>query len=104
MKIVATRKAEQNRAALDPWTMVHLAAGLATGLMAIPLSRAMSAAIAYEVVEQWLERGAWGQELFETHGPETLPNALVDTAVFFVGHRLGVLWNRTEQEPSCAGP
>lgn len=95
MKIVATRKPEQNRAVLDPWTVVHLAAGLAAGLMAVPLSRAMSAAIAYEVVEQWLERSPWGQELFETHGPEILPNALADTAVFLAGHRLGDLWNRT---------
>lgn len=96
MKIIATRKPEQNVAAFDPWTAVHLTTGLAMGLMAVPLRRAMSASIAYEVVEQWFERYTWGQEFFETHGPESLPNAIVDTIAFFVGYRLGELWNQRE--------
>lgn len=93
MKIIATHKPDQNRAAIDPWTLVHLSAGLAVGLMAIPLRSGMTAAIAYEVVEQWFERHEWGQDLFKTSGPESLPNAFVDTAVFYVGHRLGERWN-----------
>ena len=31
MKFLAARKAEQNLAAVDPWTAVHVAAGLAAG-------------------------------------------------------------------------
>jgi hypothetical protein len=95
MKLIATRKSEQNRTALDPWTAVHLSWGLALGLMGVPLRRALTAAVAYEVAEQVFERRDWGQALFVTSGPETLTNALVDTAVFVVGHTLGTGWNAT---------
>lgn len=94
MKIIATRKPEQNTAALDPWTAVHLATGLAVGLMAVPLRWALGASVVYEVIEQGFERRDSGQELFETRGPESLPNALADTLAFYVGHRLGAAWNR----------
>ena len=95
MKLLARRKAEQNRAAVDPWTAVHLSAGLALGLMAVPLRWALAASVAYEVAEQAFERSPAGQDFFETSGPEHLSNALVDTAVFAVGHWLGRRWNAT---------
>lgn len=95
MKMIATRKSEQNARAIDPWTVVHLAAGLAMGLMNIPMKRSFSAALAYEIAEQWVERAEWGQELFETSGPEIIPNAIVDMVVFYAGHRLGQAWNAT---------
>lgn len=95
MKIIAREKSEQNRAAVDPWTAVHLAAGLAAGLMNVPLAAAVAASLAYEIAEQFFERQRWGQELFETSGPESPANAVVDTAVFFAGHVLGRLWNET---------
>lgn len=95
MKIIATRKEEQNVAAVDPWTAVHLASGLALGLMDVPFRFSLGAATGYEVAEQVFERRKWGQELFETSGPETLPNAFVDLAVFALGHYLGTRWNRT---------
>lgn len=93
MKWIATRKPEQNSAALDPWTVVHLSAGLAFGLMNVPSRWAVGAAVVYEVGEQWAERRAWGKRFFDTQGPEVLPNAIVDTLIFMVGHRLGELWN-----------
>lgn len=95
MRFLATRKAQQNRAAVDPWTAVHVAAGLAAGLMNIPLRWTLAAGVAYEAAEQVFERSPEGQELFDTSGPERLPNALFDLAVLVVGHRLGQLWNRT---------
>jgi hypothetical protein len=95
LKIVATQKSDQNRAVLDPWTVVHFASGLALGLVSAPREGSVGAALAYEVVEQWLERQRAGQEFFETAGPESVANALVDVAVFTIGHRLGTLWNRT---------
>jgi hypothetical protein len=42
-----------------------------------------------------MERSEVGQEIFETKGPESLPNAALDIVVFAVGHQLGRLWNRT---------
>lgn len=93
MKIMATRKPDQNHAAVDPWTAVHLAAGLALGLVDVPMSWALGAAIGYEVAEQWLERREWGQQFFHTQGPESPPNAVVDVVVFYFGHRLGQGWN-----------
>ena len=95
MKLLAMSKDEQNRAAVDPWTAVHLSAGLALGLLNAPRGPALAAAAAYEIVEQLAERREWGQDVFETAGPETLPNAIVDLVVFALGHWLGSAWNRT---------
>jgi hypothetical protein len=95
MKIVATQKAEQNRSAVDPWTAVHFAAGLALGLTEVPLRYAVAVAVTYEVAEQVFERRAWGKTFFRTSGPEVLANALLDTVVFAAGHWLGRAWNAT---------
>lgn len=95
MRIIATRKAEQNRAAIDPWTTVHFATGLALGLIEFPVVWAGAISVLYEISEQIFERRDWGRRFFVTAGPEILPNAIMDTAVFLLGHRLGVAWNRT---------
>jgi hypothetical protein len=96
MRIVATRKVQQNRAVLDPWTVVHFASGLALGLVNAPLRWWLPVATAYEVLEQYLERQAVGKEFFDTSGPEMVPNSVLDLAVFAAGHQLGRLWNRTD--------
>ena len=96
MKIVASRKAEQNRAVLDPWTVVHFAAGLASGLVNAPLRVTLPLAVLYEVGEYVLESNDVGQEIFDTSGPEAVPNAVIDVAVFALGHELGKRWNRTD--------
>jgi hypothetical protein len=95
MKIVATRKREQNRAIADPWTVVHFGVGLALGLMNAPLRSSLAGAIAYELVEQYFERFDVGKELFDTTGPEAVPNVILDLAIFAAGHQLGQLWNGT---------
>ncbi|MDH3270112.1 MAG: hypothetical protein OEN56_02195 [Gemmatimonadota bacterium] len=95
MKVVARSKAEQNRAAVDPWTVVHFAAGLAAGLVEAPLRAALPLAVLYEVIEQELERRDVGKEFFETSRPESMVNAAVDVAIFAAGHWLGRMWNTT---------
>lgn len=95
MKPIATEKSQQNRAALDPWTAVHFSSGLALGLMEVPLVPALGLSLVYEAAEQVLERRDVGKDLFETSGPESLSNALVDVLVMVAGHRLGRLWNST---------
>lgn len=95
MKVIASNKREQNQAAVDPWTVIHFSSGLALGLIDAPFRLVIGAAVIYEVVEQYAERHEWGKDLFETSGPETLPNVLVDIAVLAIGHRLGAAWNRT---------
>lgn len=97
MKVLAVRKAEQNKAAIDPWTLVHFSSGLALGLTDVPFRLAVTGAVIYEIVEQYAERREWGKEFFETSGPEILPNVLVDIAVLAIGHRLGTAWNRTRE-------
>lgn len=93
MKLVATRKSEQNEAVVDPWTVVHLAAGLALGLMNAPFRGSLAAAIGYEVAEQFVERTRWGEKLFDISRPESLANAAFDVVVFVAGHRAGARWN-----------
>lgn len=93
-KLIATSKSEQNRAALDPWTVVHLGMGLAAGLVDLHRETAFGAAVAYEVVEQFFERSRSGQEFFETSGPESLANVAADLGAFALGYWLGERWNR----------
>lgn len=90
---IATRKAEQNQRAVDPWTAVHLSTGLAMGLMDIPFKWAVTAAVAYEVIEQVFERVPSGQTFFRVSGPEVFENSVVDVVVFAAGHWLGTKWN-----------
>jgi hypothetical protein len=97
MKLVATCKAEQNRAVIDPWTAVHFSVGLAGGLMAMPWRRSLLGSVIYEAIEQYAERCSWGQRLFQTSGPERVANAVIDVLVFAVGHSLGIRWNRTRR-------
>lgn len=52
MKLVASGKSEQNQAAMDPWTVVHLGFGVAAGMTNVPLSVALLAAVGYEIFEQ----------------------------------------------------
>lgn len=95
MKVVATRKAEQNQAIVDPWTVVHFAMGLAAGLMNVPPALALGGAVAYEVAEHAFQRTEMGQAFFNTSGPEVIPNAVADVVVFAVGQYLGDQWNKS---------
>ena len=93
MKWLASSKDEQNRAVLDPWTIVHFGTGLAAGLTDAPPVPALTAAIAYEGAEQVMERKELWRELFKTSGPESRANAVMDILVFALGMWLGRLWN-----------
>ena len=93
MKLVATSKEEQNQAVLDPWTVVHFATGLAAGLVRMPRAWALTAAMAYELAEQYAERRDWGRAFFETGRQESASNATMDLVVFVAGHYLAELWN-----------
>lgn len=95
MRLVATEKAHQNRAVLDPWSIVHFATGLAAGLTNVDRGAALGAAVLYEALEQDLERRQVGKEIFDTSGPETVANAAADVLLFAAGHLLGELWNRS---------
>lgn len=93
--IVARNKSEQNESWIDPWTVVHFGFGLAAGLVNIPFTIAIIGAAGYEIFEQAMERSEWGQEFFQTSGPERPGNVVVDVAIFAVGHVLGTAWNRS---------
>lgn len=95
MKLIARSKEDQNKAVVDPWTIIHFAAGVAFGLLDVSLRRSAIASIAYEVAEQYIERKRWGQRFFRTSGPESIGNATMDLVVLIAGHQLGTWWNRT---------
>ena len=95
MDFLAEDKSEQNVAAVDPWTVVHLGTGLATGLMGLSARWSLAASMVYEVLEQLAEQKRLGKKLFQTSRPESLPTAMVDVAAFAAGHALGKWWNRT---------
>jgi hypothetical protein len=93
--LVARSKAEQNQAAIDPWTVVHFGTGLALGLLNAPASAAAALGVGYEIAEQAFEDSDFGQRFFNISGPETFPNVVVDLAVYGLGWWLGQAWNRT---------
>lgn len=92
MKFIATRKADQNLAVLDPWTVVHFAAGLAAGLMGFSYANSMTAAIAYEAVENLTPLDV---KIFKVSKPESGFNIAADIAVFALGWKMGADWNAT---------
>jgi hypothetical protein len=94
VKLVATRKADQNEAAVDPWTAVHFGAGLALGLVGAPFAPVVLGAVAYELGEQIAERTKAAQSFFRTSGPERPVNAVVDVAVMLGGWWLGNRYNK----------
>lgn len=91
--LVAQSKAQQNRAVLDPWSLVHLSFGLATGLMDWRLRNLLLVATAYEAVEQVAERTGVGQRFFKTSGPENYANSAADVVLAVAGWYLGRTWN-----------
>lgn len=96
MSLIATRKSEQNSAAIDPWTVVHFGTGLAAGLLRAPFGPSMAVATGYEVFEHAFESSELGQKVFGSlSGPETPANVAVDLIVFGVGWWLGDKWNKT---------
>lgn len=95
MRLVATKKSEQNQAAMDPWTIVHLGSGVALGLLGAKFLPTFAAGIAYEVGEQAFEGSSVGRQLFETSGPETFTNSVVDMVVYTLGWWIGSSWRNS---------
>lgn len=93
MRLVATHPSQQNEAAIDPWTLVHTSTGLACGLVHMNFWAALSAAVAYEVIEQYVERTGAGNRFFRISRPESGVNVVVDLAVFSLGYFWGRKWN-----------
>lgn len=92
MKLVATKKADQNQSIIDPWTAVHLGIGLAAGLVRANFWWSVGGAVAYEVFEQYFEKSSSGGKFFKTSGPEIPLNAVTDVLVFILGYKLGERW------------
>jgi hypothetical protein len=96
VKLIASSKSEQNEAILDPWSVVHLGAGLASGLMGAPLLASILVAVVYELVERRAETESPAvRALFKTSGPEVAANAIADVVIFALGAELGRRWNRS---------
>lgn len=94
-QLIAKTKAEQSYSAIDPWTVVHFAAGLGAGLLDINFWLAESANVGYEVAENVVQRMPVGQSFFRVSHPENTVNSLVDIGVFTLGWWLGRRWNGT---------
>jgi hypothetical protein len=105
MKFIATSRDEQNAAVLDPWSVVHLAAGLATSLVGVSPGVGFGAAVAYEALELYGESRPGGtvRKIFLTQGPESVPNIAADLALFALGLSLGHRWIRTGPGEDDAG-
>ncbi len=97
MKVFAFRHEDQNSALFDPWSVIHLSAGLFAGLVGIGPIVSMTAAVGYEIFEQVAENQPWGQKIFRTSGSENGPNMITDVLVFAVGWWLGTAYHRPRQ-------
>jgi len=96
MKLVALHHDEQNFALFDPWSLIHLSAGLFAGLVGIGVVPSMVAAVAYEGFEQLAESQPWGQKIFRTSGSETIANIITDVGLFALGWYMGERYNRPD--------
>lgn len=93
MPLLALSPRDQNVALLDPWSAVHLAAGLALGLVGVSVPVATGIAVAYEGAEYAAENSSEQvRRLFRVSGPETLTNQIVDIALLALGAELGRRW------------
>ena len=90
---MARDPADQNLAPVDPWTLVHAGAGLAVGLMGLPLGVAFAGAVAYEALEGPFERAEFGREFFNVSRPESPGNQVADLVVFMLAAVAGRAWN-----------
>jgi hypothetical protein len=95
MKLIAFEKRDQNEAWIDPWSVVHFATGLAFGLVGISFWKTFAAGIAWDIFEQFAERADFGQKIFQTSGPESAGNVVVDFGLFLGGWKLGQSYNAT---------
>lgn len=84
---MAKRKGE---AALDWWTIPHVASGVLLALLGVPWLVAFAVLVVYEVIEAGLRRvKRGGAGLFEY---ESWPNIGTDILVAMVGFALTWLW------------
>lgn len=76
---------------VDPWTAVHFASGLATGLAEAPLGVAVVSAIAFDVAFGYLTQRKSG--LLRGIGEDPAINKVVDIACFALGNYWGRKWS-----------
>jgi hypothetical protein len=77
-----------NESPLDGWTVVHTAAGIASGAAGLSAPVSIAGAVAYEVVE-YAHEWPKGSKLFGSKRPESGINIAVDIGVFVFGWWLG---------------
>ena len=93
MNLVAWDKKDQNKALIDPWTIVHGGVGLAAGLVNIPMGWAVTAAVFYEIFEYSARHERQMRKFFVVSAPESLPNQVLDVVVLAVGVWAGHKYN-----------
>jgi len=91
--LVAFGKPDQNLAPVDPWTVVHFSAGLASGLVDMPLWQLLAVSVGYEIAERSFQKEAPVRKFFRVSQPESAANAAVDVGVAVVGWYLGRRYN-----------
>lgn len=95
MKLVATSREEQEISAVDPWTAVHLSAGLSMGLLDVGFWEMLVVNVGYELLENYVQRREVGKTFFGVSTPEHPANAVVDVVAVMAGWYLGQRWNET---------
>jgi hypothetical protein len=78
-----------NKGAVDVYTPAHVAIGMVFGMLGVGFGTSMAVAVGYEIIEQFVERSDFGQQLFRSRGPEGPLNVAIDVAVFAAGHWAG---------------
>lgn len=76
----------RNRDFVDAWTWVHVGAGALAAAAGVPAGLFAAGSVAYEVFEQFYERGS---NAFGTSIPESGANVLGDLAFNALGYWIG---------------
>lgn len=69
----------------DGWSWAHFGSGLLLGALGMQYDTFLVGHLIYDGAEQVVERTEWGQQLFDTKGPEHPRNIIGDTAVASLG-------------------
>lgn len=84
-----------NEDLIDRWSTAHFVGGFVLGCAGLSYPTFLTVHVTYDLAEQFVERTRFGQELFETNGPENLLNIAGDTVIASVGWLLATeLFNR----------
>ena len=88
MKAIASTRADNGSAVIDPWSAVHFGSGLAVGLASLSFTQTIAIMVLSELSKRLVVERIHKEE-------EEIHNQISDALLFVVGWKAGRMWNDT---------